>query len=130
MTGRLHAIAFALLCLAGAVAAIGLTVHEALRTPPVAVGVAATSRNGLTTTVEVSVRNTTGHARCTAIRVAARDREGHDLAAVTAVGALRLPPHAREQVTARLRLTERQYAEQLYRFYPAAESCASPGKAS
>ena len=123
MTGRLQSIAFVLLCLAGAVASIALTIRTAAQTAPIAVSVATTSRTGAVTTVTVSVRNTTGDTRCVAIRVAGRDRTGHDLASVTAVRRLSLPPHGHRSVTARLTLTRRQYSEQLHAFYPSAKAC-------
>jgi hypothetical protein len=121
--GRLHGAFFAALCLAGAAASVGLTVHEATRTPSLVATVAHDSRVGRTTTVTVVVRNTTGEDRCASIRVAARDRAGHDLAAVTVARSLDLPAHARRSVLARLTLTPRQYAEQLAAFYPSQRAC-------
>src|SRR4051794_30345769 len=110
MTGRLQVAAFGALCAIGAVSAVGLTVREALRRPPIAVAVAHTDRSGLTTAVDVSVRNTTGAARCAVVRVAARDRTGHDLGTVTAATGLQLAPHARRLVSARITLTGPDYA--------------------
>jgi hypothetical protein len=123
MKARLHATAFVLLCVAGAVAAVGLTVREVVRTAPIAMSVTERTRSGETTLVTVSVHNTTGSARCVSVRVAARDREGRDLAAVTATQALTVPPHARRTVRASLRLTPRQYAEQLHAYYPSSRPC-------
>jgi hypothetical protein len=123
VSARLHTLAFVLLCLLGASAAVGLTVREAVRTAPIAMTVTHTTRSGETTLVTVSVRNTTGSDRCVSVRVAARDRNGHDLAAVTAIRALSLPAHARRTVNASLRLTRRQYAEQLHAFYPSSRAC-------
>lgn len=127
MSARLSAAAFGLLCLVGAVSAVGLTVREALRTPAVVMEVAGTTRTGLTTTVTVSVRNTTGRSRCAGIRVAARDRAGHDLGAVTAARSVQLAPHASVRVSARVTLSARQYAERLYGFYPSERPCGRPG---
>jgi hypothetical protein len=123
---QLHGALFAAVCLAGAAASVGLTVHEATRTPAVVVTVTDDSRLGRTTTVTVSVRNTTGEARCVSVGVAARDRAGHDLASVTVARSLDLPAHARRSVLARLTLTPRQYAEQLAAFYPSQRACARP----
>jgi hypothetical protein len=114
---------FAALCAAGAAASVGLTVHEATRTPSVVATVIDESRVGPTTTVTVSVANTTGEDRCASIRVAARDRAGHDLATVTVARSLDLPAHAGRSVLARLTLTPRQYAEQLAAFYPSQRAC-------
>ena len=125
---RLHTAAFVALCLAGVVAAVGLTVREVARTAPIAMSVTDTTRSGDTTIVTVSVRNTTDAARCVSVQVAARDRAGHDLAAVTAVGALTVPPHARRTVSASLTLTARQYVEQLHAYYPSSRPC--PGRES
>ena len=123
MTRRLHTLAFVVLCVAGVVAAVALTIREVARTAPVALSVTATNRSAHTTLVTVSVDNTTGTARCVSVRVAARDRTGHDLAAVTAIRALSLPAHARRTVRAALTLTPRQYAEQLHAFYPSEHAC-------
>lgn len=123
MTARLHTTAFVLLCLAGALAAIGLTVREITHTAPVSLTVSDTSRTGDTTLVTVAVRNRTGTARCVVVRVAARDRDGLDLAATTAARSLDLPAHARRVVRAALTLTPRQYAEQLHAFYPSDRPC-------
>jgi len=120
---RLHSALFGLLCLAGVVASIGLTVHEVAQTAPVALAVTSTQRSGLTTTVTISVRNTTGTSRCVAVKVAARDRAGHDLAATAVTSALILPAHARRTVRARLTLTPRQYAEDLHAYYPSSRPC-------
>ena len=125
MTGRLHDALFAAVCLAGAAASVGLTVHEATRTPSIVVRVTDHTRVGTTTTVTVSVRNTTGVDRCVVVRVAARDRAGHDLASRTAVGARSLPAHDRRTVTARLTLTPKQQSEQLHAFYPSTQPCES-----
>lgn len=123
MTGRLHTLAFVLLCVLGGVAAVGLTVREIVRTAPIAVTVTDTNRTGDVTVVTVSLHNTTGTTRCVRLRVAARDRAGHDLAAVTAGRALSLPPHATRTVRTDLSLTPRQYAEQLHAFYPSTTPC-------
>lgn len=123
MTGRVAGVAFGAVCVLGVVTAVGLTVREATRTPPVVAKVISTHRVADTTTVSLSVRNTTGRSRCATVRVAARDRSGHDLAAVTAAPALALPAHAYLPVTARLTLTARQYAERLYAFYPSERPC-------
>lgn len=120
---RLHTLGFVLLCLAGSVAAIGLTVREVVRTAPIAVSVTDTSRTGQVTLVTVSVRNTTNTSRCVSVRVAARDREGHDLAAATAARALTLGGHTTRTVSVNLTLTPRQYAEQLHAFYPSTRPC-------
>jgi len=121
--GRLHGAFFATLCVAGVVASVGLTAHEATQTPSVVATVTHDNRVGRTTTVIVSARNTTGEDRCASIRVAARDRVGHDLATVTAARSLDLPAHARRRVLARLTLTPRQYAEQLSAFYASQQPC-------
>jgi hypothetical protein len=126
---RLHGALFAALCVAGAAASVGLTVHEATRTPSVVATVTDDSRVGRTTTVTVVVRNTTGEDRCASIRVAARDRAGHDLATVTAARSLDLPAHTRRSVLARLTLTPRQYAEQLTAFYASQQACVRPERA-
>lgn len=123
LTGRLGALAFTVVTVAGASSAVTLTVREAVRTPPVTVTIADTARVATTTTVTVSVHNTTGRARCASIRVAARDRDGHDLASVTAARALELPARARRRVTTRVTLTARQYAERLYRFFGSPHPC-------
>jgi hypothetical protein len=126
---RLHGAFFAVLCLAGATASVGLTVHEATRTPSVVATVTDAGRVGRTTTVTVVVRNTTGEDQCASLRVAARDRTGHDLAAVTVARSLDLPAHARRSVLARLTLTPRQYAEQLAAFYPSQRACGRQERA-
>lgn len=123
MKRPLHSLLFAVVCLAGAVTAVALTIHEAIRTPPVVAHVAGTARVGLTTTVTVTVRDTTSGARCVVVRVAGRDRAGHDLAAVIAAPALELTGHDSRTVVARLALTPRQYAEQLDAFYPSVRPC-------
>jgi guanyl-specific ribonuclease Sa len=123
VSARLHTIAFMLLCVVGAVAAVGLTVREIARTTPIALRVADTTRSGESTLVTVSVRNTTGATHCVVVRVAARDRAGHDLAAAVAARTLDLPAHARRMVRARLTLTPRQYAEDLHAFYPSERPC-------
>jgi hypothetical protein len=123
MSARLQGVAFVLLCVIGSVVAIGLTVREASRTPPVVVDLTSTSRSGLVTSLELSVRNTTDQARCVSVRIAARDRAGHDLGATTAAEALRLPAHATRRLSTRLTLTGRQYAEELDTFYPSADPC-------
>jgi len=121
---RWHGAFFAALCLAGAAASVGLTVHEATRAPSVVATVTDHSRVGRTTTVTVVVRNTTGEDRCAFLRVAARDRAGRDLAVVTVARSVDLPAHGRRSVLARLTLTPRQYAEQLAAFYPSQRTCA------
>lgn len=126
MIGRLHTLAFVVLCLAGVVASVGLTVRQVVHTAPIALSVTDTERSGETTLVTVSVRNTTGSMQCVVVRVAARTRGGEDLAAVTARPAVSLPPHRTSIVHARLTLTARQYAEQLHGFYPSARLCRSP----
>jgi hypothetical protein len=123
MKGRLHSAGFGLLCAAGAVASIGLTVHEVAKTAPVALSVRHTSRIGAATLVTIGVSNRTAVDRCVTVRVAARDRDGHDLAAAVAAPALALPPHARRTVQVRLTLTPRQYAEKLQAFYPSERPC-------
>ena len=129
MNARLHATAFALLCVLGAAAAVGLAVREITRTPPIALTVEHTTRIGASTLVTVEIHNRTGADRCLTLRVAARDRAGHDLANATARPALTLPGHARRTVQVRLTLTPRQYAEQLDAFYPSQHPCAAgPGE--
>lgn len=123
MTGRLHTTAFMLLCVLGAVAAIGLTAREITRTTPVALTVEHTSRSGLTTLVTVDVHNRTRVSRCLTVRVAARDRAGHDLAEAAVNGPVSVPGHARRTVQVRLTLTQRQYDEQLQAFYPSDRPC-------
>ena len=123
MTPRLHAAAFVLLCSLGAVAAVGLAVHEITRTTPVALSVEHTSRTGLTTLVTIAVHNRTGSPQCLVLKVAARDRAGHDLASTTAGAPISLPGQGRRTVQVRLALTPRQYAEQLDAFYPSRRPC-------
>lgn len=123
MTGRLHSTAFVLLCVLGALAAVGLTVREIARTAPVALTVEHTNRTGLTTLVTIDVHNRTEAARCLTVRVAARDRAGHDLADTAVDGPVSVPGHARRTVQVRLTLTPRQYDEQLQAFYPSARPC-------
>ena len=130
MTGRVHAVAFVLVCLLGAVASVALAVRAATSTPPVTVDLGGTTRTGLTTTVAVAVRNTTDQARCVEVRVAARDRTGRDLGVVTAAEELTLPAHAARRLTARVTLTARQYAEQLDTFYPSAAGCRDRERAT
>ena len=127
MTGRLHGMLFAAFCVVGAAASVGLTIHEASRTPSVVAHIADDTRVGTTTTVTVSVRNTTGVDRGAVVRVAARDRAGHDLETTTAARELSLPAHARRTVTARLTLTSKQQSEQLHGFYPSVHACESDG---
>jgi hypothetical protein len=124
---RFGTIAFVAVCAAGSTAAVGLTVREVVRTPPVVVSVLHTTRVANTTTVDVSVHNTTRQARCARVRVAARDREGHDLATALAANPLVLAPHERGQVSVAVTLTRRQYAEKLYRFFPSVPSCGNRG---
>jgi hypothetical protein len=121
----LHTLLFVVLCVAGAVASVALTVREVARTAPIALHVTATHRSGDITLVTVSVRNTTSASRCVTIRVAGRDRSGHDLAAVTAARRLTVPAHSRRTVPATLTLTPRQYAEKLDAFYPSTRPCAN-----
>jgi hypothetical protein len=116
---------FTAVCVAGAVTAVTLTVREAVRTPPVVAVVTGTTRVARTTTVTISVRNTTDRARCVDVRVAARDREGRDLGAATAASGLVLAAHGRRAVTARITLTDRQYAERLHAFFPSEHPCRS-----
>jgi len=123
MSSRLQSLAFGLLCLIGAVASIGLTVHEVAKTAPVSLSVTHTTRTGLTTLVTIEASNRTSVDRCLTVRVAARDRDGHDLAATVAAAALELPAHGRRTVQARLTLTTRQYAEDLHAFYPSQRPC-------
>jgi len=123
MRGRLHALAFGLLCLAGVVASIGLTIHQVAKTASVSLDVTHTTRIGQTTLVTIAVSNRTSADRCVTVRVAARDRDGHDLAATVVVSRLELPAHARRTVQARLTLTTRQYAEKLHAFYPSERPC-------
>jgi hypothetical protein len=123
MSNRLQALVFGLLCLVGAVASIGLTVHEVAKTAPVSLRVTHTTRTGLTTLVTIQATNRTSAERCLVVRVAARDRDGHDLAATIAASALELPAHARRTVRASLTLTRRQYAEDLHAFYPSERPC-------
>ena len=125
MTARLNALLFAVLCVAGVVASVALTVREVARTAPIALSVADTHRTGQRTQVTVLVRNTTGVSRCVSIRVAARDRTGHDLATATASRALTVPGHGRRTVEARLTLTARDYAEKLHAFYPSQRPCGT-----
>ena len=125
MIGRLSTVAFGAFCVAGAAASVGLTVHEALRTPPVVVSVAGTSRAGLTTTVTISVRNTTPQTRCVDLRVAARTRDGRDLGKPAVQRAVALSPHGHRRTSARITLTARQYAEQLDKFYPSTRACGT-----
>src|SRR4029079_10089200 len=107
--GRLHSSVFGLLCLLGAAASIGLTVHEVAKTATVSLTVTHATRTGETTLVTIAVSNRTSVARCLTVRVAARDRDGADLAATVAASALELPGHGRRTVQARLTLTPRQY---------------------
>lgn len=125
MRGRLHALAFVALCVAGIVASVALTVREVARTAPISLRVTDTHRTGQDTLVTVVVANTTGTGRCVTIRIVARDRAGHDLAAVTAAPTLTVPGHARRTVRARLTLTPREYAEQLHAFYPSERACGT-----
>jgi hypothetical protein len=125
VTGRLHVLLFVVLCVAGAVASVALTVREVARTAPIALHVTATHRSGNSTLVTVSVRNTTSTSRCVSLRVAGRDRAGHDLAAVTAARRLTVPAHVLRTVSTRLTLTPREYAEKLDAFYPSTRPCAS-----
>ena len=127
MIRRLHTMTFVLLCLAGSVAAVGLTVREVARTAPIALSVTDTTRSAETTLVTVSVRNTTDAERCVVVRVAARDQAGHDLAAATAAEPLALAPRDRRTLRVALTLTRREYAERLDAFYPSARTCA-PGR--
>ena len=124
MSNRLHGLVFGLLCLAGAVVSIGLTVHEVAKTAPVSLSVTHTTRTGLTTVVTIEASNRTSVDRCLVVRVAARDRNGHDLATTVADSRLELPAHARRTVHARLTLTTRQYAEDLHAFYPSDRPCS------
>ena len=124
MSSRLHSLVFGLLCLVGAVASIGLTVHEVAKTAPVSLSVTHTTRTGLTTLVTIEASNRTSTDRCLVVRVAARDRNGKDLATTVAASALELPAHARRTVHARLTLTTRQYAEDLHAFYPSQRACS------
>lgn len=123
MKARLHSTVFGLLCLLGAAASIGLTVHEVAKTAPVSLTVAHTSRIGSATLVTVGVTNRTSVDRCLTVRVAARDRDGHDLATAVAARRLSVPAHARRTVQVRLTLTARQYAEKLHAFYPSQQAC-------
>ena len=123
MSGRLQSLAFGLLCLAGVVASIGLTVHQVAQTASVSVSVTHTTRIGAATEVTIAVSNRTSAARCVTVRVAARDRDGHDLAATVAAPRLEVPAHGRRTVHARLTLTRRQYAEELHAFYPSERAC-------
>lgn len=125
MTGRLQVAAFGALCAVGAATSVGLTVREALRTPAVSVAVADTHRAGLTTTVDVAVRNSTGDPACVTVRVAARDRAGHDLGAAAAAAPVRLAPHSRRVVSARVTVSARDYAERLDRYYPSTQPCTA-----
>ena len=125
MTRRVHSLVFGLLCVAGAVASIGLTIHEVAKTAPVTVSVTHTARSGSATLVTITVRNRTAADRCLVVRVAARDRDGHDLAATVAAPRLELPAHGRRTVQARLTLTPRQYAEELHAFYPSQRTCST-----
>jgi len=120
---RLHVLVFATVCALGTVTAVALAAAEAVRTPAVVVTVAHKTRQGDVTVLDVSVHNTTAVARCAVVRVAARDRGGHDLAATTAAASISVPPHARRAVAARITLTRRQYAEQLYAFVPSQHPC-------
>lgn len=123
MISRLHTLAFVVLCLVGAAAAVGLTVREVVHTAPIALSVTDQTRSGESTLVTVSVHNTTGSTRCVVVRVAARNRAGEDLAAVAVRPAVSVPPHRTRAVHAGLTLTARQYAEQLHGFYPSTRPC-------
>lgn len=123
MTSRLGTAAFVAVCAVGSAGAVGLTVREVVRTPPVVVTVAHTARLGDTTTVVVAAHNTTKRARCATVRVAARDRDGHDLGTAVTAPRLLLPGGARRTVSVAVTLTRRQYAEKLYRFFPSVRTC-------
>ena len=103
-----------LVCAAGSVTALVLTVHEARYVAPVEASVVSKTRTAEVTTAVAEVRNTTGDDRCVVLRVAARDREGRDLA-VSRPEQVRLEPGERHRTSVRLTVSGRDARERLQR---------------
>jgi hypothetical protein len=113
---------FGALCLAGALTASVLLVHEARYDAPVHADVVTKARHGLVTTAQVDVRNRTSATRCVQVRVVAEDRAGHELGAAQAQR-VELDAKSAAHLQAGFALTSRQYREQLVRVRAVVDSC-------